>query len=131
LKACVDWGVPPTDVISVVARSRCKQWVVFAVFRALCGNSICRCYFLLLPFRCTFQAPVDDKQSKEEHNIKSLWCNLIFFMSFCVKLSFFCTINCLSWYEPYMRHLWVSFSKKVYNIGGHCYRLLGFALLVL
>jgi hypothetical protein len=25
LKACVDWGVPPTDVISVVARSRCKQ----------------------------------------------------------------------------------------------------------
>ena len=34
LQACVAWGVPPADVLSAVARSHCKQRVVFAVFKA-------------------------------------------------------------------------------------------------
>ena len=66
LQASVAWGVPPADVLSAVARSRCKQRVVFAVFKALCGDDVCRCFFPLQPFQCVFQAPVDDEQSDEE-----------------------------------------------------------------
>jgi hypothetical protein len=54
LQACVVWGVPPADVLSVVARSRCKQRVVFTVFKALCGDGVCRCPFPLLHFQCIF-----------------------------------------------------------------------------
>ena len=58
LQACIAWGVPPADVLSAVARSRCKQQVIFAVFKALCGDSVCKYPFFLLPFQCVFQAPV-------------------------------------------------------------------------
>jgi hypothetical protein len=54
LKACVAWGVAPADVFSAFARSRCKQQVVLAVFKALCGDGVCRCSFPLLPFQCIF-----------------------------------------------------------------------------
>ena len=66
LEACVAWGVPPADVLSAIARSRCKQRVVFAVFKALCRDGICRYLFPLLYFQCVFQAPVDAEQSDEE-----------------------------------------------------------------
>jgi len=68
LQACVAWGVSPADVLSAVARSRCKQRVVLAVFKALCGNDVCRCPFPLLPLQCIFQVSVDDKQSEEEND---------------------------------------------------------------
>ena len=51
LQACICWGVPPADILSAVARSRCKQRVVFAVFKALCvamafaGVPIPYCHF--------------------------------------------------------------------------------------
>ena len=56
---------PPADVLSAIARSR-KQRVVFAVFKALCGDGVCKCPFPLLHFQCVFQAPVDNEQSDEE-----------------------------------------------------------------
>jgi hypothetical protein len=61
LQVCVAWGVTPANVLSVIARSRCMQQVVFAVFKVLCGDGVCRCYFPLLPFWCFFQALVDEK----------------------------------------------------------------------
>ena len=90
LQACVAWGVPPADVLSAVARSRCKQRVVFAVFKALGGDCVYRCPFPLLPFQCIF----------------------IFFMSSCVKLSFFCNTNYFSWYDSDMWHLSGVFLKE-------------------
>jgi hypothetical protein len=81
-------GVPPADVLSAVGRSCCKQRVVFVIFEALCGDGICRYPFFLLPFQCIFQAQMDDKQSTEEDDQRALQCNFIFFISFCVKLSF-------------------------------------------
>jgi len=66
LQAYVAWSVPPADVFSAAARSHCKQLVVFAVFKALCGDDVCRCLFPLLPFQCIFQVSVDDEQSNEE-----------------------------------------------------------------
>ena len=66
LQACVAWSVPPADVLSAVARSRCKQRVVFVVFKALCGDDVCKCHFPLLSFQCVFQAPVDNEQSNEQ-----------------------------------------------------------------
>jgi hypothetical protein len=66
LQACVAWGVAPADVLSAFARSCCTQRVVFAFFKALCGDGVCRCSFPLLPFQCIFQAPVDDELWKEE-----------------------------------------------------------------
>ena len=89
-------GVPPADVLSAVARSRYKHRVVFAVFKALCGDGVCRYPFPLLPFQCISQVSVDDEQSEEEDDQRSLQCNFIFFMSSCVKLSFYCTTNCFS-----------------------------------
>ena len=77
LQACVAWGVPPADVLSAVARSRCKQRVVFAVFKALCGDGVCKCSFSLLPLQCIFQAPVDDEQSEEDQ--RSLRCIFFYF----------------------------------------------------
>ena len=53
------WGVHLADVLSVVARSYCRQRVVFAVFKVLCGDGVCWYLFPLLPFHCFFQAPVD------------------------------------------------------------------------
>ena len=47
-------GVSPADVLSAVARSRCKQRMVFAVFKALCGDDVCRCSFPLLLLQCIF-----------------------------------------------------------------------------
>jgi hypothetical protein len=94
LQACAAWGVAPADVLSTFARSHCKQQVVFAVFKALCGDDVCRCSFPLLPFQCNFQAPVDDELWKEEDDQSVLQCNFIFFVSLCVKLSFPCTVNC-------------------------------------
>ena len=91
LQACVALGVPTADVLSAVARSRCKKRVVFAVFKALCGDGVCRCPFPLLPLQCIFQASVDDKQSIEEDEERTLRCNFIFFMS----LSFFYATNYL------------------------------------
>jgi hypothetical protein len=41
-----------------------------------------------------FQAPMDDELWKEEDNHNALQCNFIFFASFCVMLSFPCTVNC-------------------------------------
>jgi len=96
LQACVAWGVPPANILSVVASSRCKQRVVFVVFKALCGDDAYRCLFLLLSFQCIFQAPVDDKQSDEEDDQRTLWYIFIFFILPCVKLSFYCTTNCFS-----------------------------------
>ena len=96
LQACLAWGVPAADVLSAVARSRCKQRVVFAVFKALCGDDVCMCSFFLLPFQCVFQAPIDDEQSVEEDDQRALRCNFIFFMSFCVKLFSFCNTNCFT-----------------------------------
>ena len=93
LQACVAWGVSPADVFSAVARSRCKQRVLFAVFKALCGDGVCRCPFPLLPFQCISQAPVDDEQSEEDDDQRFLQCNFIFFMPSCVKLSFYCITN--------------------------------------
>ena len=40
-----------------------------------------------------FKAPVDDEQSDEEDDQISPLYNFIFFMSSCVKLSFYCTTN--------------------------------------
>ena len=39
---------PRLMFFSAVARSRCKQRVFFAVFKALCGNGVCMCPFPLL-----------------------------------------------------------------------------------
>jgi hypothetical protein len=89
--------------------------VVFAVFKALCGDGVCRCYFFLLTFQCAFQAPVDDKQSVEEYDQRALRRNFIFFMSSCVKLSFYCITNYFSWYESDMRHLSGVFLKKMHS----------------
>ena len=50
LQVCVARGILPADVLSTVARSRYKQLVIFAVFEALCGDSVCKCPFLLLLF---------------------------------------------------------------------------------
>ena len=111
LQACVAWGVPSADVLPAVTRSRCKQRVVFAVFKTLCGDDVCRCPFLLLPFQCISQTPVDDEQSEEEDDQRSLQCNFIFFMSSCVKLFFHCTTNCFPWYQSDMRHFFC-LSKK-------------------
>ena len=72
LQAYVAWSVPPADVLSSIARSRYKQRVIFAVFKVLCGVDICRCPFLLLPFQCVFQAPIDDEQSVEEDDQRAL-----------------------------------------------------------
>jgi hypothetical protein len=44
--ACVAWGDAPTDVLLAVARSHCKQRVVFVMFKALCVNGVCRCFLL-------------------------------------------------------------------------------------
>jgi len=53
LQACVAWGVSPADVLSTVARSRCKQRMVFAVFKALCVVMAFAC----VPFPyCRFSA---------------------------------------------------------------------------
>ena len=94
LQACIAWDVPPADVLSAVARSRCKQRVIFAVFKALCDDGVCRCPFPLLPFQYVFQAPVDDERSDKEDDQRTLRCNFIFFMSSCVKLFFHCTTSC-------------------------------------
>ena len=93
LQTCVARGVPPADVLSAIARSRYNQRVVFAVFKVLCGDGVCRCSFFLLPFQCVFQAPIDDEQSVEEDDQRALRCNFIFFMPSCVKLSFYCITN--------------------------------------
>ena len=61
LQACVAWSVSLADVLSAAARSHYRQRVVFAVFKALCGDGVCRCSFSLLPLQCIFQAPVDDE----------------------------------------------------------------------
>jgi len=61
---------------------------LFAVFKVSCGDGVCRCLFLLLPFQCVFQAPVDDEQSDEEDDQRTLRCNFIFL---CRLVS-----NCLS-----------------------------------
>jgi hypothetical protein len=50
------------QLLDIVASKR----VVFAVFKALCGDDVCRCPFPLLSFQCVFQATVDDEQSDEE-----------------------------------------------------------------
>jgi hypothetical protein len=78
LQACVAWGVLPADVLSAFARSRCKQLVVFAVFKNLYGDGVCRCSFPLLPFQCIFQVSVDDELWKEEDNHSTLQCNFYF-----------------------------------------------------
>ena len=52
------------QLLDLVASNR----VVFAVFKALCGDYVCRCPFPLLSFQCVFQATVDDEQSDEEDN---------------------------------------------------------------
>jgi hypothetical protein len=54
LQACVSWGVSPADILSAIARSRCKQLVFFTVSEALCGDGICRCLFPLLSFSSVF-----------------------------------------------------------------------------
>ena len=77
LQACVAWGVPPANVLSTVARCRCKQRVVFAVFEALCGDGVCRCPFPLLLFQCVFQTPVDDEQSEQVSVILFSLCRLV------------------------------------------------------
>jgi hypothetical protein len=94
LQACVAWGIAPADVLLAFARSRCKQRVIFAVFKALCGDGVCRCSFPLLPFQCFFQAPVDGDLWKEEDDQSALQCNFIFFVSLCVRLSFLYTVIC-------------------------------------
>jgi hypothetical protein len=35
--------------------------VVLAIVKALCGDDVCRCSFLLLHFQCIFQASADEK----------------------------------------------------------------------
>jgi hypothetical protein len=72
LQACVAWGVAPADVLSALVRSRCKQQVVFAVFKSLCGDGVCWCPFPSLPFQCIFQAPVDNELWKEENKQSAL-----------------------------------------------------------
>ena len=66
VKACVAWGVSPTDVFSAVTRSRCKQQIIFAVFKTLCDDGVCIYLFPLLSFQCIFQVPVDDEQLTKE-----------------------------------------------------------------
>jgi hypothetical protein len=41
-----------------------------------------------LPFRCIFQASVDDEQWKEEDGYRVLQCDFIFCVSVCIKSSF-------------------------------------------
>jgi len=45
---------PPADVLSTIARSR-KQRVVFAVFKALCGDDVCKCHFPYCLFSVFFK----------------------------------------------------------------------------
>jgi hypothetical protein len=114
LQACVAWGVAPADVLSAFARSRCKQWVVFAVFKALCGDGVCRCSIPLLLFQYNFQASMDDELWKEEDDQSVLQCNFIFFVPSCVKLYFPCTANCFPCYESDMSTpFWVPLKKKI------------------
>jgi hypothetical protein len=46
------WRAPPADVVLVNTRSRYQQWATFAIFRALFGYGVCRCFFSLLSFHC-------------------------------------------------------------------------------
>jgi hypothetical protein len=55
LQACVVWGVAPADVLSAIARSRCKYWVVFAVFKAMCGDDVCNCPLSVVDFQVHFK----------------------------------------------------------------------------
>ena len=48
LQTCVARGVPPADVLSAIARSRCKQRVVFAVIKIFIWQW-CLQVFLSLP----------------------------------------------------------------------------------
>jgi len=82
-------GVFPANVFSVFARSHCKQQVVIVVFKALCGNGVCRCPLPLLPFHCMFKLRWT-RNNRLKKTTRTLRYNFIFFMSFCVKLSF-CT----------------------------------------
>jgi hypothetical protein len=116
LQACVAWGIAPADVLLAFARSRCKQRVIFAVFKALCGDGVCRCSFPLLPFQCFFQAPVDGDLWKEEDDQSALQCNFIFFVSLCVRLSFLYTVICFPWYESDMSTPIGCLSKKYFHL---------------
>jgi hypothetical protein len=46
--------------------SHCQRRVIFAVFKALFGDSACRCSFSLLSFQCDLQAPRTTSRSKKE-----------------------------------------------------------------
>ena len=61
LQIFVVWGVPPADVLLAVARSRCKQQVIFAVFKVCMVMAFASIPFPCFLFQCFFQAPMDDE----------------------------------------------------------------------
>ena len=75
--------------------------------KTLCDDGI-RCPFPMLSFHYIFQASVDDKQSIEEDEERTLRCNFIFFMS----LSFFYATNYLLDMNQIWDTLLVSFWKN-------------------
>jgi len=95
LQACVAWGVPLSDVLSAIARSSCKQQVVFAVYKALCGDGVAG-----VPFLCCLSSALFELLWTMNNGMKKtateLFVVVLFFMSLCVKLSFFCITKCLS-----------------------------------
>jgi hypothetical protein len=93
LQACVAWSVATADVLSAFAISRCKQRVVFAVFKAFVWRWRLQVLLSLVAFLVHF-SPVDGELWNEEDDKSALHCNFIFFTSLYVKLSFHCTANC-------------------------------------
>ena len=88
-----------------------SEWFLRS-WKFLYGDSICRCPFSFLLFQCIFQTPVDDEQSIEEDDQRTLRCNFIFFMSSCVKLFFYCTTNCFFYMNQIWDIFWCLLQKK-------------------
>ena len=65
----------------------------------------------LTVFSVCFSSSGGRRTIVEEDDQRVFRCNFIFFMSSCVKLSYY-TTNCFPLYESGMRHLLVSSSKK-------------------
>lgn len=75
----VPQSVPLIDVFSL--RSRCKQRVVFQVFKASCGDDVYKCSFPLLLFQYTFQGSVDNEYNRRKKMRRKLFI-----------VSFFCLL---------------------------------------
>jgi hypothetical protein len=91
------------NVLSTVARSRCKQCLIFRSSKNCVPMVFAYVPFPYYLFQCTSQTSVDDEQSKEDDH-KALKCNFILSASFlCCCHSYETLFFCLSqkkiWYQ--------------------------------